>query len=52
MTPYDQERPDHTGRFKFDDTARKWFVRVCVIWTLFTLTIAVLIAAGIWKLAT
>jgi hypothetical protein len=48
MTPDDGRK----GRFKFDDTARKWFVRLCVAWTLFTLSVAALIVAGIYHLAT
>jgi hypothetical protein len=43
---------DATGRFKFDDTLRKWFVRLCVAWTLFTLTCAALLVIGVWRLAT
>jgi hypothetical protein len=43
---------EHTGRFKFDDTLRKWAVRLCVAWSIFCLVVVVLIAAGVWKLAT
>lgn len=48
MTPND----GRTGRFKFDDTLRKWLVRLCVAWSLFCLVIAALVILGVWKLAT
>lgn len=48
---HDTGRP-HTGRFSFDDTAKKWFVRLCVAWFLFCIAAAVLLAAGVWAVAT
>jgi hypothetical protein len=38
------------GRFKIDDTAKKWAVRLCVAWTLFCIALAVLAAAGVHAL--
>lgn len=43
---------DHTGRFKADDTIRKWFLRIfATIGVLATLA-AVLVIVGIAKLVT
>jgi hypothetical protein len=43
---------DREGRFKFDDTLKKWLVRICVAWSIFCVFVVVLIVAGVWSLAT
>jgi hypothetical protein len=51
MTPYDQEK-DHSGRFRFDDTIRKWIVRILATIGFFTVAALVLLAVGLYHLAT
>lgn len=51
MPPYDHEH-DHTGRFRWDDTLRKWVVRIFAVIGFFTVLALVLLAVGIYHLAT
>lgn len=37
----------HTGRFKFDDTIRKWIVRLFAIVGVLTVLAMVLVVAGV-----
>jgi hypothetical protein len=37
----------HTGRFKFDDTARKWFMRIFATIGVIAVTLTILGLAGL-----